>query len=60
MKDRFEIRFTIATDSVISEKTIQAIGKTIETIAKRYADKFDRLIEAATKELENKEVKKDE
>ena len=52
MKDRFEVRFTVATDSLISEKTVNVVAKTIEKISKRYVDKIDRLVEALTKELE--------
>lgn len=57
MKDRFEVRFTIATDSIISEGTIKAVAKTVETIAKKYEDKINRLVEAAVKDLEKTEVK---
>ena len=58
MKDRFEVRFTVATDSLISEKTVNVVAKTIEKISKRYVDKIDRLVEALTKELEEDRDKK--
>ena len=53
MKDRIEVRFTIATDSFVGKETSKAVGKAINVVAKRYATQIDRLVEAFVKDLES-------
>lgn len=52
MKDRFEIRLTVASDSIVGKDTAKAVGKAIGVVASRYAKQFDRIVEAFVKDIE--------